>query len=342
MGRIDDALKRAGAAKSAGLPTASRLSVVSAPTTVDDYPLEQAAPQQRSPLPELPLAAPASPAAHRDTHAFQREAIQPQRETAQPQREKAQPQRETIQPREKASKQVRIPDTLMGKLVTTPTAPVAAIEEFRRLAVTLRQIRSERTLKVVMIASASPLEGKTLTSVNLALTLSESYKYNTLLIDGDLRHPSVHELLGVPAGPGLRETLRTEATNVAPITKVSEHLTLLQAGRLDDDNSSFELTSNRMAALLAEASQRFDWIIIDSPPVGIVSDAKLLAPLADGVLLVIGAGSTDYRLAEQAIAEIGPERVAGVVLNRAQARISPATSHHYYYQRPASPDNNER
>jgi capsular exopolysaccharide synthesis family protein len=321
MGRIEDALKRASAAKSGGLPTASRLSVVSAaPTTVEDYPIEQPAPQQRAPLPESPAASAASaPAVHRDVH----------RDTP-----------HHVMPRE-TSHRLRIPETMLGKLVTTPTAPVSAIEEFRRLAVTLRQIRLERTLKVVMVASAAPLEGKTLTSVNLALTLSESYKYDTLIIDGDLRHPSVHDLLGVPSGPGLRETLRTEAV-APPFVRVSEHLTLLQAGRVEDDNSGFELTSNRMAAILADTSQRFDWIIIDSPPVGIVSDAKMLAPLADGVLLVIGAGSTDYRLAEQAIAEIGPERVAGVVLNRADARVSASTSNHYYYQRPASPEHNDR
>jgi len=327
MGRIDDALKRAGAAKSVGIPTASRLSVVSAaPTTVEDYPLEQPAPQQRSPLTEPAVAsASVAPVVHREP-AIHRDPVL-HRDT------------HRVAARE-TSHRVRIPETVLGKLVNTPTAPVEAIEEFRRLAVTLRQIRLERTLKVVMIASAAPLEGKTLTSVNLALTLSESYKYNTLLIDGDMRHPSVHDLLCIPSGPGLRETLRTEGA-APPFVRIAEHLTLLQAGRVDDDNSGFELTSNRMATILAEASQRFDWIIIDSPPVGIVSDAKVLAPLADGVLLVIGAGSTDYRDAENAIAEIGPERVAGVVLNRADTRVSPSASHHYY-QRPASPEHNER
>jgi capsular exopolysaccharide synthesis family protein len=334
MGRIDDALKRASAAKSAGLPAASRLSVVSAaPTTMEDYPIEQPAPQQRSPLPEPPVANVAvAPAVHREPAVRRETAVHRE---AVVHREAQQVPRET-------SHRIRIPETLMGKLVTTPTAPVSAIEEFRRLAVTLRQVRLERTLKVVMVASAAPLEGKTMTSVNLALTLSESYKYDTLIIDGDLRHPSVHNLLGIPAGPGLRETLRTESA-AAPFMRVAEHLSLLQAGRVDDDdNSGFELTTNRMSAILADASQRFDWIIIDSPPVGIVSDAKMLAPLADGILVVIGAGSTDYRLAEQAIAELGPERVAGVVLNRAEARVSAATSHHYYHKRPAPPEHNER
>ncbi len=100
---------------------------------------------------------------------------------------------------------------LEGKLVISgQTAPVA-VEQYRRLAATLHQLQTERGLKMLLVTSTVPEEGKTLTVANLALTLSESYKRRVLLIDADLRRPSIHEVFGLPNLTGLTDGLRARA-----------------------------------------------------------------------------------------------------------------------------------
>jgi capsular exopolysaccharide synthesis family protein len=202
-----------------------------------------------------------------------------------------------------------------GKLVSDDVTPPAPIEQYRRLAAALHEAQSQHAIKTVMVSSAVPGEGKTLTATNLALTLSHSYRRRVMLIDADLRRPGVHHVFQVPNEMGLSEGLRDEADPL-PVIEVSERLTVLPAGR-PDSNPMAGLVSDRMRAILQEAAKRFDWVILDSPPVGLMADAKLMSTLVDGVLFVIAAGSTDYQLAQAAINEVGRERIIGTVLNRA-------------------------
>src|SRR5262245_11687052 len=95
------------------------------------------------------------------------------------------------------------------RLITHRNADTVVVEQYRRLAGILHQAQVERGVKVVMLASAQTAEGKTLTAVNLALTLSESYKRRVLLIDADLRRPSIAKVFGVVPGSGLSECLKT-------------------------------------------------------------------------------------------------------------------------------------
>src|SRR5262249_15079291 len=125
--------------------------------------------------------------------------------------------------------------TVVGKLVVMPTILPAAIEQYRRLAASLHHAQLERETKVLMVTSASPGEGKTLTSTNLALTLSESYHRNVLLIDADLRRPSVHQMFQIPNVVGLTEALKSEREQRLSLIRVSENLSVLPAGRPNPD-----------------------------------------------------------------------------------------------------------
>ncbi len=179
-----------------------------------------------------------------------------------------------------------------------------------------------------MVTSAMPKDGKTLTVSNLALTLSESYQQHVLLIDADLRRPSIQNQFDIrPTVLGLCEFLRSE-TNSPAFVQLTDRLTVLPAGR-PDDNPMDTLTSNRMKQLLEDAAKQFEWVLVDTPPVGLLPDASLIARLVDGVLFVIGAGSTPYQHVQRAIAEIGPERVLGTILNRAEISSIPESG---YYQ----------
>jgi len=219
------------------------------------------------------------------------------------------------------------PPAVVEKIVTTPTVRPAFVEQYRKLAGTLHHAQIERSTKVVMVTSALAGEGKTLTATNLALTISNSYQRSVLLIDADLRRPTLHDVFQVPNVTGLGDGLRSEAEQRLSLVQVSPKLTLLTAGRPDPDPIS-GLTSERMQRVIEEAAARFDWVIVDTPPVGLLPDANLLARMVDSVLLVVRAGSTPYPLIQRAVAAVGRERILGVVLNRVEDGIS--SSYHYY------------
>ena len=204
---------------------------------------------------------------------------------------------------------------LDGKLVISQQASQVSVEQYRRLAATLHDLRLERHVNSLMVCSAVPKEGKTLTVTNLALTLTESYHQRVLLIDADLRRPSIHEMFGLPLGAGLTNVLRSGAGEM-PVVEVSGRLSVLTAGRNDAMSPLAQLTSRRFAEMIARARSDFDWILVDTPPIGLLPDAHHVARVCDGVLFVIGAGSTPYVVVQKAIAELGPDRIVGTLLNR--------------------------
>jgi len=198
-------------------------------------------------------------------------------------------------------------------------------EEYRRLGALVHHMQAERGVRVVMVTSAVAGEGKTLTATNLALVLSASYGRRVLLIDADLRRPTLHQVFNTVSLAGLGDIL-SGAGEVPPLVQVTPRLTLLTAGRPNADPLG-GLTSDRMRQLLQEARDAFDFVVIDTPPVGLLTDANLLASMVDIALLVVRATSTPYDLVKRAADAIGRHRIAGVVLNRAQ----PQHGHNYHY-----------
>jgi capsular exopolysaccharide synthesis family protein len=205
------------------------------------------------------------------------------------------------------------------RLVVSRNVNTQLAEQFRRLAATLHQTQMDDNIRTVMVTSASPNDGKTLTAINLALILSGSYRRRVLLVDADLRRPSIRDAAHLPAGTvGLSDMLRAPSDEKVSLLRLTGLLALLPAGRPDPDPMS-GLTSDRMRRILAEASERFDWVIIDAPPVGPLVDAQLLAAMVDAALFVVRAGRTPYELVHNAVNALGRERILGVVLNAAEA-----------------------
>jgi capsular exopolysaccharide synthesis family protein len=202
------------------------------------------------------------------------------------------------------------------KLVLASHMPAAAVEQYRKLAASLHHAQTQHGTKVVMMASTLAGEGKTLTATNLALTLSESYRRRVALIDGDLRRPTVHDMFGLPNVSGLNDVLQANGDNACEIFEVSPYLSVLTAGRPNPDPIS-GLTSERMRQLVKAAAAEFEWVILDTPPVGILPDANLMASMVDVVVLIVAAGRTSYRLVHRTVETLGRNRIFGVVLNRA-------------------------
>lgn len=234
--------------------------------------------------------------------------------------------REVGRPARDHARVVRFSSLWRERLAAGPDGDPTLIEQFRRLAATLHHAHLNNGLRSVMVTSALPGDGKTLTSVNLALVLAESYRYNVLLIDADLRRPSIPNVVELGSGSGLSEALRAAQDQRLALVKVTPRLTLLPAGQ-PIANSIEALTSPRMRQILAEADARFDWVIIDAPPVGPTTDARILTQMVGGTLFVIQAAHTPYADVQKAVDALGREQILGVVLNA----VEPTTGEPYHY-----------
>jgi protein-tyrosine kinase len=220
----------------------------------------------------------------------------------------------------------------------------AGIEQFRGLRSRIDQLRMEAPLKTILVSSGMPAEGKTFVAANLALSLARNAVNNILLIDGDLRRGTLHNLLGAPNAPGLAEYLAgaadltaimqqcatTEKANAGAASSISR-VTFIPSGVYNDGSSEL-VASHRMENLVAILSPHFDWIVIDSPPVLAVTDAVELARAADAVLLVARGANTSFEVAQRAQSAFCTSRILGFVLN-AVKDVSRNKSYSYYYGR---------
>jgi protein-tyrosine kinase len=203
------------------------------------------------------------------------------------------------------------------------------VEQFRRMAATLLHAQRTSNINLVMITSAVPGEGKTLTALNVARILSESYGRRVLLIDADLRRPRISQAVDLTVHDGLNEVLKAPDNRKVSVLQLTSGLSLLPAGRPDPDPLS-GLTSKRMQQLLEEAASIFDWVIVDTPPIGAAPDAALISEMTDGVVLVVRAGQTRFAALNKAAEAIGRERILGVVLNGVEQSAVPYGDVSYY------------
>jgi protein-tyrosine kinase len=193
----------------------------------------------------------------------------------------------------------------------------ACAEQFRSLRSRLSQLKNSQNLRTVLVTSAAPREGKTFVVANLAQAIVCQPNLKTLVIDADLRCSSLHQVMGAPSTPGLSDYLRGAADEAAIVQfgdSQNRNLSLIPGGN-KITNPSELLSNGRMETLLKRVAPAFDWVIIDSPPCVPVSDASLLAGLADGVLVVIKAASTSSALVRKAREELRKNNIVGLVLN---------------------------
>jgi protein-tyrosine kinase len=202
-------------------------------------------------------------------------------------------------------------------LTVQPDGDSLGAEEFRTLRSFLYLAREQRTLQRLLISSPLPREGKTFTALNLAHAIARQPEHRALLIDCDLRLSRLHAALGTTSTPGLSDYLRGEADEFSILQQgLPENLFFIPAGK-PPSNPSELIGNGRLKLLLDRLAPAIEWIIIDSPPVLPVSDARLLAEVCDAVLLVVQAGSTPYDLAQKACQQFRDKQLLAAVLNRA-------------------------
>lgn len=214
-----------------------------------------------------------------------------------------------------------------------------AVEQFRSLRSRLFELRDIKPLKSVLITSGMSQEGKSFVSSNLAFSLARHKSCKVLLIDGDMRRYTLHEVLGCASNPGLADYLagRAEMLEVMQRPEINDtdselpglsNLTFIPGGNGGD--KAADLSGNpRFGELIRTASRYFDWIVVDSSPVLPVSDAVNLARVCDGALLVARNGVTKFEIAQRAQSEMKAANILGFVLNAAED--SPSVNSYYGY-----------
>lgn len=216
---------------------------------------------------------------------------------------------------------------------TDPTGPGA--ERYRLLRLRLQAIRAEADLKTVLITSPGPKEGKSTLALNLAAALSEKKNQSVLLLEGDLRCPTLARELGLRLPSGLTQCSRSDAGLQSVIWKIEPlGFYLLPCGK-SIKNPVEILNSEWFAEATEKLAASFDWILIDSPPAIPVVDTLSLKARADATLLVARAGGTQQSAIDDAIRILGQDHILGVILNA----VEKFDRSYYEYYRHYAPQN---
>lgn len=240
----------------------------------------------------------------------------------------------------------------VNKIARRPWSPVLSqlpslldrgpsVEQFRSLRSRIYELRDISPLKSILVSSGLPQEGKSFISANLAISLARHKNSKVLLIDGDMRRYTAHEMLGCESQPGLAEYLAGKASIEEVMQRTDAATDTNGAGKFYLTNLTFipggnggdkaaDLSGNpRFGELIKLAEPYFDWIIVDSSPVLPVSDAVNLARSCDGVLLVARGGVTKFPVAQRAASELKASNILGFVLNAVEDK--PQVGDYYGY-----------
>jgi capsular exopolysaccharide synthesis family protein len=200
-----------------------------------------------------------------------------------------------------------------ARLVALEKPDSPAAEQYRVLHQRLVRLAARRPLRVVAVTSAGRREGRTTTAANLALTAAQEGR-PTVLVEGDLRRPSLSALLGLAPRSGLAEVIEGKAELAQAVTRLGPLAVLCAGG----DGTDAPLRSPRAQAVLEQLRAAFELVVVDAPPAIAFADGDRLVAAADAAILVVRAGSTPRRVVRLALDSLG-DRAAGVVLNDVDA-----------------------
>lgn len=214
---------------------------------------------------------------------------------------------------------------------TNPKSPIA--EAYRSIRTNIEFSNIDKNIKIITITSTQPNEGKSTVISNLAATFANLENKRVLIIDGDLRNPSVHKMFGVSNLNGITDILLGEKDVDKCLEKTKiKGLDILKVGKVPP-NPSEMLQSNKMRNFIEVIKEYYDYVFIDAPPVGVVSDASIISQYSDGVILLVGSNETDIdaaKISKERLESVGAN-ILGVVLNKFESEGSAYGYYGYYY-----------
>jgi capsular exopolysaccharide synthesis family protein len=231
---------------------------------------------------------------------------------------------------EEARRDGALEDHLVSLL--TPTSVEA--EQYRTLCCAVEEAHNSANLRVMAVTSAGMGEGKTLTAINMAATLAQTPQARVLLIDADLRQPSIGSRLGIEdfEGPGFIDAIQNPSLGLTGVARKlpTFNLSVITAGQTLE--SPYEtLKSPRAEALIAEARSVYDYIIVDTPPVIPVPDCRVISRWVEGFIVIVAAHQTPRKLLEETLNALEPNKVFGLVFNRDDMPLADYYGYSYAY-----------
>lgn len=209
-------------------------------------------------------------------------------------------------------------DAIEAHLVSLIAPETFEAEQYRTLSYMIEQLHADVNLSVIAITSPAAGDGKTITAINLASSLTRLPGARVLLVDLDIRRPCVSANLGLErvSGRGLVDFVQDQNMPLEEILQAypPSRLTVILTGNAPSTPYD-TLQSARLEELITEVRQRYDYIVLDTPPLIPFPDCRLIERLADGFLVVVGAHKTPRKLVSEGISIIDPEKVIGVVFN---------------------------
>ena len=222
-----------------------------------------------------------------------------------------------------------------SKLVCGQDGESLAAEKFRYLGVRLRHLQQKSLLRRLLITSSMPEEGKSTIAANLACALATRQQQKILLLEGDVRRPTLARQFGLGVLPGLSEWLEGETSPPVNVCRLEGlGLWILSAGKPPSDPLAL-LQSERLPKLMEHLSSWFDWIVIDSPPVLPLADTSVWMRLADAILLVTRPGKTAKSQLQRSLEVLEQPKLLGALVNG--SKESSASAYYYYGGRQAEP-----
>jgi capsular exopolysaccharide synthesis family protein len=217
------------------------------------------------------------------------------------------------------------------QLVSLVAPSSIAADQYRGLRHTIEGLRKDSGFHAIAVTSPSPGDGKTVTTLNLAGALAQAQDARVLVVDADLRKPSVANYLALDGlrSPGLSDALRDPRYELHRIVRHLKGFNLWVVPAGPPELSPYELLSSaRFDALLREARRDFDCVLVDTPPVLLMPDCRLIERWVDGFVMVVAAHKTPRKLVGEALSLLNPAKVLGVVFN---ADDQPTSSYYGYY-----------
>ena len=206
-------------------------------------------------------------------------------------------------------------------------------EEYRSLRTQVLHRSQKQKLQSIVVASVGPSEGKSVTALNLSWLLAQTDGVRALIIDSDLRMPSLADYLGIETEKGLSDVLAGKSSLKDSIIKLEPSgLHLLPGGEARSDVAEL-ISGPKFKDILSEAREMFDYVIIDAPPLGIFTDATVLINHADGAILVVRANRTRYKDVDRILETLPRERMLGAVLNQSDDVLTESHYNYGYYNK---------
>ena len=215
-------------------------------------------------------------------------------------------------------------------------SPIA--EAFRTVRTNISFSDVDNEIQTILFTSTKQNEGKSTVIANVAYSFSKLENCKVLLMDLDLRNPTVHKMFAVSNTYGLMDNLKHDRSLEKCIHKIEENIHVLPTGAIPPNPTEI-LSSKKMAKFLEDIKSHYDYIFIDAPPVGVVSDATIISSNVDGVMYVVGAKETDLSHAQVAIENLkkADANIIGSVLNKYEMKQSSYSYYGYYYEQDGAP-----